>query len=94
MNEYETTLTKIYRCSIEDTGNDIRIFKPFSIPMLPDEPIVYTTEPEIAIKFSESSMKDFLRDYEQWMDVLSVSIENPMIAEQYERFLVLVGLLK
>ena len=67
MNEYETTLTKIYRCSIEDTGNDIRIFKPFSIPMLPDEPIVYTTEPEIAIKFSESSMKDFLRDYEQWM---------------------------
>ena len=64
MSNTETSLPKIYRCRIEDTGRKVATLNPFTIPMIPKEPIIYTHEKEIGLYFPESSYREFVNDFE------------------------------
>lgn len=92
--ENETSLTDVYRCRFEDTGNSVSVLKPFTVPIDIHEPISFIKEREIAVVFPESELVEFLNDFGHFVDILQLARENPIIQEEYNKLLILVGLLK
>lgn len=90
----------LYNCRIEDTGQKLHKVPNTSFPMmpphhLPPEIVVqYPSEPIVAIKMPYSEYERFLQNWNQYMDVMQVSMNNPMVREEYHRLLMLVNLLK
>lgn len=93
MSEYDTMLDKMYRCKIEPTGEILQRIVEFKLPMDPHEKIQYSREREMSIKFPESDLKQFLHDFDNWAEMLSVCREHPQVQSEYQRLMMLVKLL-
>lgn len=93
MKEYETILTDMYRCKIEDTGEVLTRIIDFTLPIDPTEKIQYSKEKEIAIKFPERDLKQFLHDFDNWALLLQACREHPHIQSEYQKLMILVKLL-
>ena len=90
--EYETMLNKLYRCQIEPTGRTLSTVNPFKLPIDTYDRITYNTEDEIAVYFSETELCQFLEDFDHFADLLMAVKDNPVIASEYRKLLVLVAL--
>lgn len=84
----------IYRSKVEYTGEKLRKIDPFGLPMDPSHPITYTETKEIAIKMPQDEYERFLQNWGQYIDLMYVAKHNPMIREEFHKFLMLVNLLK
>ena len=96
-NEYIEAFHKfsyIYRSKVEYTGEMLRKVNPMQLPMNPHHPITYTDVREIAIKMPEDEYEKFMRGWANYIDLMVVAKDNPMIHEQFEKLHMLVQLLK
>ena len=94
MDEIETTFPKMYRCRIGPTGEILKRITHINVPMGQLHDVEYAQEREMSITMPEPELRQFLNDFENWADVLSVCRENPHIQAEYEKLLILVRLLK
>jgi len=84
----------LYRSKVELTGETLRQFEPFALPIDPSQPITYTETEEIAIKMPREEYERFLANWSNYIDLMYVSKYNPMIREQFEKLHMLVQLLR
>jgi len=84
----------LYRSKVEYTGERLRKLDPFSLPMNPSHPIMYTEVNEIAIKMPEDEYERFLQNWRQYIDLMYVMSYNPLIKDEFEKVLILVNLMK
>lgn len=89
----KTMLEEMYRCKIEPTGETLKRIIEINIPMGQIDDVKYSIEEEYAIKFPENDLKQFLHDFENWAEMLSVCREHPHIQTEYQKLMVLVKLL-
>lgn len=92
MND-KTMLEQMYRCKIEPTGEILKRIVEINIPMGQINDVKYSSEREIAIKFPENDLKQFLHDFDNWAEMLQVCKEHPHIQTEYQQLMVLVKLL-
>lgn len=93
MSDFETTLPKLYRCRIQPTGEILKRITHIHIPMGQLEDVTYAHEREMSILMPEPELKQFLSDFENWAEMLSVCREHPHIQSEYQKLMVLVKLL-
>ena len=93
MNEFETTLPKLYRCRIQPTGEILKRITHIHVPMGQIEDVKYAQEREMSILMPEPELRQFLSDFENWAEMLQVCKDNPHIQTEYQKLMVLVKLL-
>lgn len=86
--------SNIYRCRVEYTGEKLRKVTDFAIPLDPGQPIEYTEVPELAIKMPQDEFEKFIKGWANYIDLMHVASNNPMIGEEYHKLHMLVQLLK
>jgi hypothetical protein len=84
----------LYRSKVEFTGEKIRQIDPFSLPIDPSHPIIYTTTDEIAIKMPRDEYERFIQNWANYIDIMYVAKHNNMIGEEFQKLHMLVQLLK
>ena len=84
----------IYQSKVELTGEKLRKIEPFSLPIDPLDTITYKETQEIAIKMPQDEYERFLLNWGQYIDIMYVSQNNPMIREEFHKLHMLVQLLK
>ena len=84
----------VYRSKVGPTGETLRQFEPFALPIDTDQPIIYKETEEIAIKMPRDEYERFLSNWSNYIDLMYVSKYNPMIREEFEKLHILVQLLR
>lgn len=84
----------IYRAKIEPTGQRLNKVDESNFPLDPGRPITYSTIDEIAIKMPQDEFEKFMRNWCEYVDMMYVAKEHPLIGEEYNKLLMLVNLLK
>lgn len=84
----------LYRSKVELTGEKLRKFEPFSLPIDPSQPITYKETQEIAIKMPLEEYERFLQNWNNYIDLMYVAQYNPMIREELQKLHMLVQLLR
>lgn len=84
----------IYQSKVELTGETIRKLEPFGLPMHPGHPITYKETQEVCIKMPQDEYERFLLNWGQYIDIMYVSQNNPMIRDEFHKIHMLVQLLK
>ena len=84
----------IYQSKVELTGETLRKLEPFSLPMDPSHPITYKETQEVAIKMPQDEYERFMLSWRNYIDLMYVANENPMIREEFHKLHMLVQLLK
>jgi len=84
----------LYRCKVELTGKKIRKLEPYAIPMDPSHPITYKEVDEISIKMPLDEYQLFMKNWNNYIDLMRVANNNPMIREEFQKIHMLVQLLK
>lgn len=93
MRYTNSLLELMYRCKIEPTGEILTRIENFPLPMDPTIPVKYKKEREIAIKFPETELRNFLRDYDNYCELLNAVNEHPQVKSEMEKLIILVRLL-
>lgn len=83
----------MYRCKIEPTGETLKHITEITVPMGRDNDIKYNIEREIAVKFPENELRQFLHDFDNWAEMLYVCREHPHVQTEYQKLMMLVKLL-
>ena len=65
-----------------------------NFPLDPTKPLTFSTVNEIAILMPEDELVKFMKNWGDYVDIMYVARENPIIREEYHKLLMLVGLLK
>ena len=84
----------IYQSKVELTGEKLRKLEPFNLPIDPSQSISYKETQEVAIKMPQDEYERFLLNWSNYIDLMYVSQDNPMIREEFHKLLTLVQLLK
>ena len=88
-----TFFEMIYQCKIEPTGEILNKIIEFPIPIKSTEKITYMKEREMSIKFSESQLKKFLNDYDNYCMIINAMQEHPHVKSEVEKLIILVKLI-
>ena len=84
----------IYQSKVEFTGEKLRKLEPFTLPIDPNQSIKYKETQEVSIKMPQDEFERFMLNWRQYIDIMYVSQDNPMIREDFHKFIMLVQLLK
>lgn len=88
---------ELYKCNIAPTGELIYRAperRPFFIPLTKQEQTELPNEREIAIKMPESEYNRFMHNWNLYMDIMQVSMNNPHVKDQFETLAVMASMLK
>jgi hypothetical protein len=86
--------SSIYRSKVELTGETLRKIDHIHVPFDPTQPMSYKETQEISIKMPQDEYERFLLNWGQYIDLMTVANENPMIREEFHKLHMLVQLLK
>lgn len=91
--------SEMYFAHIEKTGKKYETFHPSITHLLhsgimPTEPIVKTLQDEIAIYMMEPEYDRFMHDWSQYIDVLYMVKNNPIVKAEFEKLVIMIELLK
>jgi hypothetical protein len=98
MTRFPEKMSDLYTCKVEPTGKilyrvDPKHYTP-GVYIDPLEVQKHQQVNEIAILMPENEYNKFAKDWDNYVDVLLASKNNPIVKEQLEKLLVLVHLYK
>jgi hypothetical protein len=94
MYEAFKKFSDIYQSKVELSGEKLRKLEPFTLPINPANSISYKETQEVCIKMPQDEYERFLLNWSNYIDLMYVSNNNPMIREEFHKLHMLVQLLK